>query len=103
MEITNTRKARIKEARRRNRKLQRAGHSNRARWRAASPTREQIDALVILAMETGKTFSNETTRGEAWRRIREATVLLSDSRRKVCAPPWYRWPTEPPRRSPSRH
>ena len=105
MTTTITKKAKIKEAHHRNRKQQRAGHRDRARWRAAWPTGEQADALRILAMETGKTFSNETTRGEAWRRIREATVLLSEYRRKACAPPWYRWPSEPggepPRRPPS--
>ena len=89
MSNTTTKKNRIAEARRRNRERQRAGHSDRARWRAAPATKQQIEALRLIATETGHTFKADVTRGQAWRRIRQASSLLSERRRLACAPPWY--------------
>ena len=91
------RKAR-KEARRRNRERQRTGHPDRAQWRAAPATAEQINALRVIATASGKTFKDTITRGEAWRRIREATKLLDETVRKACAPPWC---TQPHRCNPT--
>ena len=89
MTINTTKKTRIKKARRRNRERQRAGHADRAQWRAAPATDQQIAALRVIATETGRTFEVGVSRGEAWRRIREATTLIAEWTRTACAPPWY--------------
>jgi hypothetical protein len=89
MTTTTTKEVTIKEARRRNRRRQRTGHADRARWRSAPATDAQIVALRVIATETGRTFRVGVSRGEAWRRIREATTLIEKSARMACAPPWY--------------
>ena len=61
---------------------------DRNAWRRQPATPEQLRCLRRIATETGRTFSIGITRGEAWRRIRFATVLLSDSARSASAPPW---------------
>ena len=95
MSNITTKKKMIAEARRRNRQRQRAeGHADRARWRAAPATDRQIEALRVIATETGRTFKLDVSRGEAWRRIREATTLIEESARMACAPPWVAVPAQ---------
>lgn len=89
MSNRSAKQERIKGAHRRNRKRQRDDHAGRARWRSAPATQKQIHALQKIAMETGHTFDVGVTRGEAWRRIRETTTLLSAATRTACAPPWH--------------
>ena len=81
--------ARAQLAHKQNRERQRKGHEARGSWRESPATKAQIEALRILATSTGKTFRIDITRGEAWRRIREADVTLSLSLRRRCAPPWW--------------
>lgn len=58
-------------------------------------TAEQTRALRLIAMENGRTYVvGATTRGEAWRRIRQATTLLDDRLRARCAPPWWTAPKQ---------
>ena len=75
--------------RRPNRRVQRSGHPGRAAWRAAAATDEQIEALRAIAMSNGHTFKLNVNRGDAWKRIKQATVTLDEQLRRRCAPPWY--------------
>jgi hypothetical protein len=72
-----------------NRRRQRQGHQGRAEWRKAPATSTQVEALRVIAMSTGHTFSVSITRGEAWRRIKGATTLLDADARTRCSPPWH--------------
>lgn len=76
-------------AHRANRRRQRDGHRGRRAWRESPATADQLAALRTIAETTGHTFKADVTRGEAWRRIRQATVALSPAARLRCAPPWY--------------
>lgn len=78
-----------KRSHRENRNRQAAGHLGREEWRSLPATEVQKRALRVLAMETGVTFRSTITRGQAWRRIREATDLISDGCRSRSAPPWW--------------
>jgi hypothetical protein len=49
----------------------------------------QLRALRRIASETGRTFTVGITRGEAWRRIKQATTLVPPRHRADCAPPWW--------------
>jgi hypothetical protein len=51
-------------------------------------TSVQLAAMRTSASATGRTFKPSLSRGEAWRRIREATALLDSATRAACAPPW---------------
>lgn len=79
----------IKQAHRKNRLAQSAGHRGRTEWRAKPATREQRQALQELALRSGVTFATSITRGQAWRRIKEANRTLSPVVRRRCAPPWW--------------
>ena len=78
---------------RRNREQRKAAHrANRRRQRGDNPswrdlrgspaTDEQLEALRMMATASGKAFRLDVTRGEAWRRIREATTLAPAPRRR---------------------
>lgn len=86
-------KTRGRLAHRANRRRQRDGHRGRRAWRESPATADQLAALRTIAEITGHTFKADVTRGEAWRRIRRATVALPPAARLRCAPPWYRAPS----------
>lgn len=73
----------------RNRRRQRDGHPGRTSWRNAPATPEQLEAMRLIASETGHTFTVGITRGEAWARICMATTLLDEGTRLRCSPPWH--------------
>ena len=79
-----------KAAHHRNRRQERAGNLERKTWRSAPATPTQLRELRRIASATGNTFCTNVTQGEAWRRIRQATALVTDSARLGCAPAWYR-------------
>jgi hypothetical protein len=85
----HTQTTRIKAAHRRNRKRQRDGHVQRKEWRRMPATTLQVRMLRRIAAETGHTFTVGITRGDAWRRISQATTLIEESTRLACAPPWF--------------
>jgi hypothetical protein len=81
-------------AHRRNRADQR-NHLGRKEWRLMPATAEQIRALRQIAMANGRTYAvDATTRGEAWKRIRQASVIVDEQLRARCAPPWYAAPKQ---------
>ena len=82
-------KTRTQIAKAANRRRQRQGHQGRAEWRKAPATSTQVEALRVIAMSTGHTFSVSITRGDAWRRIKTATTLLDADVRTRCSPPWH--------------
>lgn len=43
-------------------------------------------------MDSGTTFRNDIDRGEAWRRIKGSSAVVSEADRRKCAPPWYTLP-----------
>jgi hypothetical protein len=83
------RRATRKAAHRANRQAQRAGHAERKAWRLAPAAPTQLRELRRIASATGRTFCVDISQGEAWRRIRSATVLVAEPARLACAPPWY--------------
>ena len=44
-------------------------------------------------MSNGHTFKLNVNRGDAWKRIKQATVTLDEQLRRRCAPPWYTPPS----------